>query len=64
MRTKPKEMSVAEFNALLMEDAFKALSEARGNIALAKVYADNAFAETEKVVENMRAVYKQMELDV
>ena len=64
MKTKPKEMSVSEYNALLMEDAFKALSEARGNIMLAQSYAEKASRETDKVVDALRTVYKQMRLDI
>ena len=64
MREKPKEMSIAEYNQLLLDDALKALIEARGHIAVAKCELDEAMNETYKAVENITVAYTQMRLDV
>ena len=64
MREKPKEMSIADYNQLLMDDAVKAIVEARGHIAVAKCELDEAMNETYKAVENITVAYTQMRLDV
>ena len=64
MKTKPEEMSIAEYNQMLMDDALKALIEARGHIEIAKCVLDQAMTETAKAVEDFTAVYTQMRLEI
>lgn len=64
MKTKPEEMSIAEYNQLLLDDALKALIEARGHIEIAKCELYEAMNETYKAIENITVVYTQMRLDL
>lgn len=64
MKTKPEEMSIAEYNQLLLDDALKALIEARGHIEIAWCELYEAVSEAYKAIENVSDVYTQMRLDL
>lgn len=64
MKAKPEEMSIAEYNQLLLDDALKALVEARGHIEIAKCELDEAMNEAFKAIENVTVSYTQMRLDL